>query len=41
MKKQTEQEIEFLRNILRELINMVSVIEDRIQMLKRRREKEK
>jgi len=34
--KQIEQEIEFLRNTNRELVNMVSVVEDRIQVLKRR-----
>lgn len=33
---QQEQELEFLRNTNRELINMVGVIEDRIQALKKR-----
>lgn len=39
---ETEQiikEIEFLRHMLRELINIVSVIEDKIQILKRRKDK--
>ncbi len=31
-----EQELEFLRNTNRELTNMVGVIEDRIQLIKRR-----
>ena len=37
--KQIEQEIEFLRNTNRELSNIVGVVEDRIQLLKRRLKK--
>ncbi len=36
----TEQEIDFLRWTKRDLLNMLGILEDRIQLLKRRLKKE-